>query len=123
MITNDYQVHAIWYSILVIPLRHVSMDTSKVFYFVIMASCSGFVAWQSYKCLAKYIEVPEGTKITFKYISGLEFPAITVCPSHYGPWTNNAVLSSCKITDDNYKEHGIWSSNESSLCQNPQKLY
>ena len=47
-------------------------------YFSISLACFAFVMWQSVQCIEKYIEKPQGTKLSLKHTSQInQFPAIT----------------------------------------------
>ena len=46
----------------------------------ISLACFAFVMWQSVQCIEKYIEKPQGTKLSLKHTSQInQFPAITIC--------------------------------------------
>ena len=46
----------------------------------ISLACLAFVFWQSVQCIEKYIENPQGTKLSLQRTSELHhFPAITIC--------------------------------------------
>lgn len=52
----------------------------RLIYFVITFACFAFVSWQSVQCIQKYLEKPQGTKLTLQHISEIpQFPAITIC--------------------------------------------
>ena len=42
-------------------------------------ACLAFVVWQSSHCIIKYLEKPQGTKLSLQTTAQLPFPAITVC--------------------------------------------
>ena len=46
---------------------------------VIICFCMGFVTWQSTKCINKYVNNPQGTKLSVVYTNQTQFPAITIC--------------------------------------------
>ena len=49
-------------------------------YFSISPACFAFVMCQSVQCIEKYIEKPQGTKLSLKHTSQInQFPAITIC--------------------------------------------
>ena len=53
-------------------------------YFSISLACFAFVLWQSVQCIGKYIENPQGTKLSLQRTSEIhQFPAITICPNRY----------------------------------------
>ena len=41
--------------------------------------CLAFTIWQSSLCIIKYLEKPQGTKLSLQTTAQLPFPAITVC--------------------------------------------
>ena len=42
--------------------------------------CLLFVTWQSFKCISKYVNAPQGTKMNLKNTDETnQFPAITIC--------------------------------------------
>ena len=68
-------------------------------YFSISLACFTFVLWQSVQCIEKYIEKPQGTKLSLKHTSEIQqFPAITIC-SAYG--YDNETLQRCGLRYDN----------------------
>ena len=53
-------------------------------YFSISLACFAFVSWQSVQCIQKYIEKPQGTKLTLQHTSEIpQFPSITICPTNF----------------------------------------
>ena len=51
-------------------------------YVSISLACFAFVLWQSVQCIEKYINNPQGTKLSLQRTSKLhQFPAITICPA------------------------------------------
>ena len=61
----------------------------------ISLACLAFVFWQSVQCIEKYIENPQGTKLSLQRTSELhQFPAITICPFQ-------------KYDEDNLKKCGL----------------
>ena len=48
--------------------------------FFISLSCFTFVSWQSGKCISKYIQDPQATKLSLENTANhQQFPAITIC--------------------------------------------
>ena len=48
--------------------------------FFISLSCFAFVSWQSGKCISKYIQDPQATKLSLENTANhQQFPAITIC--------------------------------------------
>ena len=53
----------------------------------ISLACFAFVLWQSVQCIEKYIENPQGTKLSLQHTREInQFPAITICPFS---WSND----------------------------------
>ena len=53
-------------------------------YVSISLACFVFVFWQSVQCIEKYINNPQGTKLSLQRTSELhQFPAITICSEEY----------------------------------------
>ena len=66
-------------------------------YFSISLACFVFVSWQSVQCIQKYIEKPQGTKLTLQHISEIpQFPAITICNGY-----DEDHLKKCGLRYDN----------------------
>ena len=51
----------------------------STFSFAISMVCLAFTIWQSSLCIIKYLEKPQGTKLSLQTTAQLPFPAITVC--------------------------------------------
>ena len=50
-------------------------------YVSISLACFAFVFWQIVQCIEKFIENPQGTKLSLQHTSEIhQFPAITICP-------------------------------------------
>ena len=65
----------------------------------ISLACLAFVFWQSVQCIEKYIENPQGTKLSLQGASKLhQFPAITICTE---PKYNKDHLKRCGLRYDN----------------------
>ena len=66
-------------------------------YVSISLACFVFVFWQSVQCIQKYIEKPQGTKLTLQHISEIpQFPAITICRGY-----DKNHLNKCGLRYDN----------------------
>ena len=60
-----------------------------------------FVFWQSVQCIQKYIENPQGTKLSLQNTREIhQFPAITICP-WYNDLYNEDHLEKCGLRYDN----------------------
>ena len=69
----------------------------RLIYFSITFACFAFVSWQSVQCIQKYIEKPQGTKLTLQHISEIpQFPAITICRGY-----DKEHLKKCGLRYDN----------------------
>ena len=56
-------------------------------YFSITLACLTFVVWQCEKCIEKYIDNPQGTKLSLKYTGETKlFPEITICGAFNNGW-------------------------------------
>ena len=70
-------------------------------YFLITVACFAFVLWQSVQCIQKYIENPQGTKLSLQNTREIhQFPAITICP-WYNDLYNEDHLEKCGLRYDN----------------------
>ena len=49
--------------------------------YLITGSCLGFVIWQTFQCMIKYIQKPQGSTVSMKKSADLSFPTISVCGS------------------------------------------
>ena len=67
---------------------------------IIIISCILFVGYQTYSCLYKYIEEPQGTKLSIEFSGHHTFPEITICPHHeysFDSAFNKTFLDECGI--------------------------
>ena len=65
--------------------------------FFISLSCFAFVSWQSGKCISKYIQDPQATKLSLENTANhQQFPAITICKD----WKANEKYGSIEVEDD-----------------------
>ena len=70
-------------------------------YVSISLACFVFVFWQSVQCIQKYIENPQGTKLSLQNTREIhQFPAITICP-WYNDLYNEDHLEKCGLRYDN----------------------
>ena len=77
-----------------------SVIKGSIYFFVTLA-CFAFVFWQSVQCIQKYIESPQGTKLSLKNTREIhQFPAITICP-WYNDLYNEDHLEKCGLRYDN----------------------
>ena len=51
----------------------------NVLSYSVTIACFVFVLWQSFNCITKYIDAPQGTQLSLQYIANNKFPAITIC--------------------------------------------
>lgn len=69
---------------------------------IIASACIAFVVIQSYSCFKRYLQGPQGTKLTIEFTGKHSFPSITICtvpdlnPSKDFPY-NRTNLEFCKI--------------------------
>ena len=47
--------------------------------FCINTFCFSYVIYQSIQCITKYVDGPQGTKVSLKKSADLLFPSITIC--------------------------------------------
>ena len=68
------------------------------FSLVIQITCFAFVSWQSMLCIAKYLEHPQGTKMSLRNTDAIKyFPTITICKDfNHNPYDENR-LNHCGI--------------------------
>ena len=70
-------------------------------YFSITLACLTFVVWQCEKCIEKYLNNPQGTKLSLKYTGETKFfPEITICGAFNYGWNHgykSDQLESCGI--------------------------
>ena len=70
--------------------------------FIFFMACTTFVAVRGYKCVTKYLTEPQSNRISYRFNSGVAFPAITFCPFDE-PGFRIAELEKCQLT----KGYGI----------------
>ena len=51
----------------------------SLFSILITFSSFVFVMWQTFRCITKYVQNPQGTTLSIENTARLPFPAITVC--------------------------------------------
>ena len=70
-------------------------------YVSISLACFAFVFWQIVQCIEKFIENPQGTKLSLQHTSEIhQFPAITICPLDYYLEYENDHLKECGLRYD-----------------------
>ena len=106
-------------------MKHVE----KLFELLMFAGCFVFVIIQGTQCISKWLEMPEIVTTSFDFAGKHPFPEITLCPlpinqldENYPKPFNENSLEKCGLTWDQYKNHGKWSSEESSECKNSTLL-
>ena len=76
----------------------VNAAIKHAIYFAITLACFAYVFWQSVQCIEKYIDNPQGTKLSLQRTSELhQFPAITICSEEY----DKDHLEKCGLRYDN----------------------
>ena len=86
-------------------------------------ACTTFVAVRGYKCVTKYLTEPQSNRISYRFNSGVAFPAITFCPFDE-PGFKISELDKCQLTQDDYFTAGQWiGKNNNSNCSDPKILY
>ena len=68
------------------------------FSLVIQVTCLAFVSWQSMLCIAKYLDHPQGTKMSLYHTDATnQFPTINICKDlRFHPYDENR-LTDCGI--------------------------
>ena len=94
---------------------------------LIFLACFSIVSWQCFKCVQKFVDKPQGTKLSVVKTAGKLFPTVTVCPKPFGYSDfvfNRTLLAQCgNISHDNYRWDGLWAGNGSAECTDPAILY
>ena len=71
-------------------------------YISISLACFSFVVWQSVQCIGKYIEKPQGTKLSLLRTSEIhQFPAITICAWNMTDQHDRDYLKRCGLRYNN----------------------
>ena len=91
---------------------------------LILCICSSIVCWKCFEIIQKFLGEPQGTKLENVKVTKYDnlFPAITICKK-IGEEFNDTVLESCDIEPKFHRLRGVYSSNVSALCRNPELLY
>ena len=80
----------------------VNIVIKHLTYFSITFGCFAFVLWQSVQCIEKYIEKPQGTRLSLQHASKIhQFPAITICPAILSNTYDADHLIKCGLRYDN----------------------
>ena len=70
-------------------------------YFLVFLTCFAFVSWQCVQCIEKYIEKPQGTKLSLQQTSEIQqFPAITICANALIHRYDKQYLQKCGLRYD-----------------------
>ena len=64
---------------------------------VIIAICYSITSWQAMQCIVKYLDEPQGTKLSIENAKLHPYPAITICPLEPSKTYNEIILKDCKI--------------------------
>ena len=59
--------------------------------------CIAFVVWQTFECIDKYIESPQGTETHVDFTGQVPFPSITVCKKE--EQLNSTILKRCGFSE------------------------
>ena len=95
---------------------------SQSFSIFIELGCFLFVFIQTYQCIEKYINDPQGTDIRIVEGTRETYPDITICPLYGTSYTE--VLKQCNLTHELYFSYGIWIGTGShEFCSKPDKLF
>ena len=92
---------------------------------LIEVSCFIFVIVQTYQCVSKYAQYPQGTSIKRVEAKKEAFPDVTICPLDETEYS--MILNQCNLTYEMYFKNGIWKSDErsglESFCNDPEALF
>ena len=88
--------------------------------------CIAIVVWQTFECIVKYTESPQGTETYVDFTGEVSFPSITICSQKTGnkdlPY-NETILKICGFESKrDYISNAKWVGSGSLLCQDPKKL-
>ena len=61
--------------------------------FCVNTSCLTFVVWQGIQCFTKYLDKPQGTKISEQKVANVPFPAITICGLFPNDWYGDSAFN------------------------------
>ena len=64
---------------------------------MIIAICYSITSWQTMQCIAKFLDKPQGTKLSIENAKLHPYPAITICPLEPSKTYNENILQDCKI--------------------------
>ena len=77
---------------------HAKTVIKNVSSYSVTIGCFVFVSWQSFNCIKKYIDAPQGTQMSLQYTAKHQFPAITLCQDpKYVQVFNSQQLHNCGI--------------------------
>ena len=77
---------------------HAKTAIKNVSSYSVTIACVLFVSWQSFSCITKYIDAPQGTQMSLQYAAKHQFPAITLCQDpKYVQVFDSQQLNNCGI--------------------------
>ena len=97
----------------------------KAFRLLVFISCFGTLTWQLSKCCMRFLEKPQGTRVSVISSAGKMFPSITVCPDMHSNTSvlNSTFLSNCGIDSSEYRYQSKWSVQGIEKCEDPKTLF
>ena len=99
----------------------------KAFRLLVFISCFGTLTWQLSKCCMRFLEKPQGTRVSVISSAGKMFPSITVCPPPFMhnnfSVLNSTILSDCGMNLSEYHYQSRWSVQEIETCADPKTIF
>ena len=96
--------------------------TSKLISIAIQLGCFLFVFSQTYQCIKKFVNDPQGTDIRIVEGTKDTYPDITICTLEEAGY--ESVLENCNLTYNAYFIDGIWIGHGSQeYCSKPDQLF
>ena len=97
----------------------------KAFRLLVFISCFGALTWQLSTCCVRFLEKPQGTRVSVISSAGKMFPSITVCPDMLSSISvlNSTILSGCGIDSSEYFFQSKWSVQGIEKCEDPKTLF
>ena len=96
----------------------------KTISIIIEFGCFLFVFIQTYQCIKKFIDDPQGTEIRIVKGYNITYPDITICPIMLSSNPYEPILQKCNLTYNLYFINGKWVGNGTEeFCTDPGKLF
>ena len=84
---------------------------------LITVACLIFVAFQTQKCIQKYLKNPKSTEVSIELASKHPYPDITLCRSDFELYDKN--LENCNLSGKSYIENFDWY----GKCSDPEEVF